>query len=176
MKCLLVLKGLPGSGKSTLGRALAQKLGWALVDKDDIKDIIDGHSDGAGRLAYEVMFNIARRQLRVGNSAICDSPLTYEELYRQACRLAREEDASLAVVECVCPDVQEWQRRIEGRKELDLPEHHQTDWLRLQEYLASVEGKPDYSIDAPMLVLDSTRPLGILVQEVQAWVQGWGAG
>ena len=151
MKCLLVLKGLPGSGKSTLGRALAQKLGCALVDKDDIKDIIDGHSDGAGRLAYEVMFNIARKQLRVGNSAICDSPLTYEELYRRACRLAREEDASLAVVECVCPDTEEWQQRIEGRKELNLPEHHQTDWLRLQEYLASVEGKHRYSIGPPTL-------------------------
>jgi predicted kinase len=31
----VVLSGLPGSGKSTLGRALADRLGFAFIDKDD---------------------------------------------------------------------------------------------------------------------------------------------
>jgi tRNA uridine 5-carbamoylmethylation protein Kti12 len=41
---LIALKGLSGSGKSTLGRALGKQLGWPLIDKDDVKDILDGYT------------------------------------------------------------------------------------------------------------------------------------
>ena len=40
---LVALKGMPGSGKSTLGRALSKQLGGPVIDKDDVKDLIDGH-------------------------------------------------------------------------------------------------------------------------------------
>jgi predicted kinase len=70
---LIALKGLAGSGKSTLGRALSQHLNWPLIDKDDIKDILDGRAADAGGLAYEVMFRVVRRQLLQGLNVICDS-------------------------------------------------------------------------------------------------------
>ncbi len=34
---LIALKGFAGSGKSTLGRALGERLGYPVVDKDDVK-------------------------------------------------------------------------------------------------------------------------------------------
>jgi shikimate kinase len=37
-KPLVVVSGLPGSGKTTLGRRLAQALNLPLIDKDDILD------------------------------------------------------------------------------------------------------------------------------------------
>ena len=50
---LVLLKGHPGAGKSTLGRALAATLGAALVDKDDARDAIQvgGPSVGGGAAA-----------------------------------------------------------------------------------------------------------------------------
>jgi predicted kinase len=45
---LIVMKGFAGSGKSTLARALSRELGWPLVDKDDVKDLLDGHVQAAG--------------------------------------------------------------------------------------------------------------------------------
>ena len=36
MKTYVVVSGLPGSGKTTLGRRLAPALGLPLIDKDDI--------------------------------------------------------------------------------------------------------------------------------------------
>src|SRR5258708_7538181 len=35
---LIALKGLAGTGKSTLGRALSKQLGWPLLDKAHVKD------------------------------------------------------------------------------------------------------------------------------------------
>ncbi len=167
---LIAFKGMSGSGKSTVARALSQQLGWALIDKDDIKDILDQQTPDAGRLAYDVMFNVARRQLLQGLSAICDSPLTFRSLYDQARQLAAHTGATLAVVECYCGDETAWRQRINARKALALPAHHQTDWAAFQVYRAQVEGQMQYPIADPRLLIDTTQPLSYVITEVLSWL------
>jgi predicted kinase len=168
---LLALKGLPGCGKSALGRALSKQLGWPLIDKDDIKDILDGYADEAGRLAYESMFNVARRQLLQGLNVICDSPLAYRISYAKVQQIAAETHARLAIIECYCSDEQEWRRRINARKLLKLPAHHQTDWMNMQAYVARVREESAYPISEPYLRVDTIRPLEELVDEVLGWLE-----
>jgi predicted kinase len=162
---------MPGSGKSTLGREISKRLGWPIIDKDDVKDFIDGHCDDSATLAYSVMFNIARRQLQQGLNVICDSPLTYADLYGQAQRVANEAGAKLVVLECVCSDEGEWRRRIDARRELGLPAHHMSSWEKLQAYRQMVEGKVDYPVADERLVLDTCRPVGELVEEAVGWLR-----
>ena len=50
-KPLVVLSGLPGSGKTTLGRRLAPALNLPLIDKDDILDRLF-ESKGVGNAAW----------------------------------------------------------------------------------------------------------------------------
>jgi predicted kinase len=38
---LLLIKGLPGTGKSALALALARRLKWPLIDKDDARDALE---------------------------------------------------------------------------------------------------------------------------------------
>jgi predicted kinase len=168
---LVALKGMPGSGKSTLGREISKRLGWPIIDKDDVKDLIDGRCDDSGTLAYSVMFNIARRQLQQGLNVICDSPLTYADLYAQARRVASEAGAKLVVLECVCSDEEEWQRRIDARGELDLPAHHMSSWEKLQAYRQFVEEKVDYPVADERLLLDTCRPVGELLEEAVGWLR-----
>lgn len=168
---LLMLKGQPGCGKSTLGRALSARLGWLLIDKDDIKDILTNHFPDTGTVDYEIMFNLARRQLEQGHSVICDSPLTFPDLYHEIQRIAREARSDLAILEIFCSDKQIWQVRINTRKELHLPSHHQTDWEALQSYLQHVGVKASYPITDPQLVLDSARPLPDLLAEAIDWLE-----
>ena len=40
--------GVSGSGKSTVGRALAEALGWAFVDGDDVHDAASRAKMAAG--------------------------------------------------------------------------------------------------------------------------------
>src|SRR5215831_1073115 len=115
---LIALKGPAGCGKSTLGRALSEYLGWPLIDKDDVKDILDGHTPEAGPLAYDILFNITRRQLLQGLNVICDSPLVSNRSYQRARNFAAETSASLAIVECRCSDEWIWSQRIDSRKVL----------------------------------------------------------
>ena len=167
---LVALRGMPGSGKSTLGRGISKRLGWPLIDKDDVKDLIDGRCDDSATLAYDVMFNIARRQLQQGLNVICDSPLTYADLYTQAQEAASEAGAKLVVLECFCSDEAEWQRRVDARGELGLAAHHMSSWEKLLAYRAMVAGKVDYPVVDERLVLDTCRGVGELVEEAVGWL------
>ncbi len=164
----LLMKGPPGSGKSTLARALSRRLGWPLVDKDDVRDLLGDSNPG---LAYDIMFSLGRRQLLQGLSVICDSPLGYRRGYERAVQIARETRARLAVVECVCPDEEVWLRRIEARQALSLPAHHTTDWVGVQAYHQRTAEEGGYSIAHPHLVLDTSRPVSELCGHVLRWLE-----
>ncbi len=167
---LIVMRGLPGCGKSTIARALSKQLGWPIIDKDDIKDILDGHTPEAGGLSYETMFNVARRQLLQGLNVICDSPITFSASYHKAQSIAAETNASLVIVECTCSDEQKWRQRINGRKQLKLPAHHQKDWDVLQTNRTHMENEMNYPISNPRIIVDTIRPLDEIVSEIVQWL------
>ena len=76
---LLVITGLPATGKTTLARYLAQQLALPLIAKDTIKEpLLDvlGSDPARGRalsdLAFSVMFALAREQLRTVTGLILE--------------------------------------------------------------------------------------------------------
>ena len=167
---LLLMKGPPGSGKSTLARALSRQLGWPLIDKDDVRDLLD---DSAPGLSYDIMLNVGRRQLLQGLSVICDSPLGYRRTYERAAAIADEVGVTLAVVECRCPDGAVWRGRVEARRALDLPTHHTTAWAAVESYLVRTTADGGYTIEHPHLVVDTTRPVPELCAHVMTWLARW---
>ena len=164
---LLAMKDPPGSGKSTLARALGRRLGWPLIDKDDIRDLEATPQPG---LSYNVMLNIGRRQLRQGLSVICDSPLGYRRTYEAAARIAAETGARLAVVECHCPDEAIWRRRIEERQAFNLPSHHTIDWAAVEAFRQRTAADGAFAIAHPHLVVETTAPLDTLSERVVSWL------
>ncbi len=178
---LIAMKGPPGSGKSTLARALSKRLACPLIDKDDIRDLLPGHEQApnflpanellASGLSYDIMFHIARRQLLQGLSVICDSPLTSAIGYQRAQVIAAETQAALAILECTCPDDAQWCQRLNERKTLPLPAHHQTDWQAFQHYLRYYRTEATYPITHPHLVINTIRPLEECVDETVQWLE-----
>lgn len=167
---LIALKGHPGSGKSAVGRALSRRLCIPVIDKDDIKDVLDGLCDDPGGLAYTAMFNIARRQLLQGLSVICDSPLSEPAGYTAACCAAHDSTARLVVVECFCSSQEEWRRRIEQRSALRLPAHHVTTWADLETHLRRRNLISNYPINEPHLVVDTLSSLDVVLRRIIAWL------
>ena len=89
----VLLTGWPASGKSTVGRALARRLGAALVDQDTataplvavVADLVGVHDLDDGRLAgptrrarYETVTALAEDNLRVGTPVVLVAPFTEE--------------------------------------------------------------------------------------------------
>jgi predicted kinase len=166
-----MFKGFPGSGKSTLSRAVSRQLHWPLIDKDDVKDMFSEQVPDAGGLAYNVMLNIVRRQLLQGLDVICDSPMTHRITYEQAQNIAQKTHAQLVIIECFCSDEHLWSQRINARKTYGLPAHHVIDWETLQAYRHQQRTEASFLITHPHLLVDTARPLAECVSEVIDWLE-----
>src|SRR5438552_10682326 len=123
------MRGYPGTGKSTIGRAIATALHAPLIDRAIIRQVgvdILGNLPPIGRFSYELMFALTREQLKLGLSVVIDTPLTYRTTYEQAQQLAQAFSIPMLVVHCKCPpEVQK--RRLEGRKGM-VSEFQITSW------------------------------------------------
>ena len=165
---LLLLKGHPGTGKSTLAAALARQLGWPLVDKDDIKDYIY-HLPQGNVLAYEIMWQLTRRQLEIGLSVVVDSPLSYPISYATGQELAAAYGVRLLVIETRLPE-DAWRARLELRSQQ--PQTHRVaSWAAMQQALRDYAGCWRYSI-APEehYVIDSSQAVDQLVQSIVTYL------
>jgi predicted kinase len=114
---LIIFGGLPGTGKSTLARQLAQELGAVYLRIDTIeRAIADGDAAAAvDAKGYRVAYAVAEDILRLGRTVIgdCVNPL---RITRDAWRSVAERAAVKAVeIEVICSDPHEHRRRIETR-------------------------------------------------------------
>jgi predicted kinase len=173
---LVALKGFPGSGKSAIGRAVSTHFNWPLIDKDDLLDVLIGQHEDAGRLAYEAMWPVARRQLLQGLSVVCDSPLSHPIGNRAARRVAVETGATLVVLECRCSDEQLWRERVEARAASGLPRHRATTWSHLLAIRESVADQAAYAVTDPLLVVDTAGHRDEVTRQVVNWLVALGAG
>ncbi len=115
---LIVLAGLPGTGKSTLAKGLARELGAAYVRVDTIEQAIRDEGVGGkdlGPAGYLVGYGVALDTLRVGVGVVADSvnPL---RLTRDAWRnVGVQARVEVVEVELVCSDRAEHRRRVGSR-------------------------------------------------------------
>jgi predicted kinase len=123
MAKLIVLAGLPATGKSSIARELARATGafWLRVDSIEQairnSDILSGSLDDAG---YRVAYAIAEDNLRLGRDVIGDSVNPWM-LTRNAWRDAGlRAGAEVIEIEIQCTDISEHRRRVETRRS-DVP-------------------------------------------------------
>lgn len=134
---LLVIGGLPATGKTTIARRLAARLHAAYVRIDSIETAI-ARAEGAAEQTngwalppgYEVGYAVAADQLRTGLDVVAESvnPLRVtREAWRQA---GLGVGARVVEVETVCSDAVEHRRRAEGRV-LDIPGLAKPTWWQI---------------------------------------------
>ncbi len=112
---LLVVRGLSGTGKSTLAAALSESLGCGCLQSDKLRRQLFGaptsdanfntgrYSAENRQVVYDNLFRLAEEQLSHGLSVILDGTFLTSESRRRAIQLASIHQAVPVLVTCTCP-------------------------------------------------------------------------
>ena len=150
MATLIVLAGLPGSGKSTIARHLSEGIRATWLRVDSIEQAIRDAGAARGSLddaGYRAAYAVAADSLRLGHDVVADSVNPWM-LTRNAWRDSGVRAGGRVVeVEIICSDLEEHRRRVENRV-IDVPNLEPLDWL-------AVVGRDYRAWDRKPLVVDT---------------------
>lgn len=92
MPKLLMLRGLPGSGKSTFAKDLVDKEQYVRVNKDDLRAMLDNgkHSKFKEEFVLEIRDNIIREALEQGRNIVVDDTNIHPKHEQQLKKLAHD--------------------------------------------------------------------------------------
>lgn len=161
---LILVGGGPGTGKTTVARALAENLGAQVVSSDDVRAGMVSRGEftgepgvlGAGlytpqnvNAVYDAMLRQARLGLHGGHTVILDATW-HDETYRQRARdIARAASAGIVELVCVAP-LQATAERIRNRT---------ATTSQVTPEIAAAMARRDDGTWAESKVLDTTKPL-----------------
>lgn len=162
---LVIFAGLPGTGKSTLARALAEAEGFSYLRIDSIEQALrdDGITQIEGR-GYAAAYAIAADNLKLGLGVVADSvnPIA---LTRNAWRAVAAHTGVPAIdIEIICSDPAEHRRRLETR-DPGIPGLQRVTW-------AEVEARDYEPWDRARIVIDTAgRDIATCTAELIAMVR-----
>ena len=115
---LILVGGGPGTGKTTLARALAEELAAEVISTDDVRAEMVRHGEISGEpgvlgeglytpenkeAVYVTVLDAARQALSTGRTVILDGTWADPQYRDRARSLAGETDSSTVELECVAP-------------------------------------------------------------------------
>lgn len=171
---LIVMAGLPGTGKSTIADELRERLALPLVSVDQIESaVLSAGIDSdqpTGLAAYLVAETLAGNVLESGGSVIVDAVNAVSPAREQWVGLAARYGNALTFIEVICSDPVLHRERLEARKR-DLPHVSEPSWHAVEQSLDEYDEWIGPSAAADRITIDSIEPLITSVDKALLFIE-----
>ncbi|MFA7308228.1 MAG: ATP-binding protein [Hyphomicrobium sp.] len=168
MKKLIIVCGLPGSGKTTFASELSKKTGIVCLHKDSIKEkLFEGlnlstleESKRIGKPSVDIMLYLAEQQIANGIDIIIEAPFAFPGDYKIFEEWKEKYDIDLYSIICFL-DAEERKKRFSNRSR----NHAHFDEMRMEDHFS--ENEYDYaSIPGEQIMIKTDEPTSELVRKV----------
>lgn len=160
---LIVISGLPGTGKSAVAAAVAAELGAVQLSIDLIEQALRGAGllqSQTGVASYEAVRAAAEQNLAGGWTVVVDA-VNDSEPARDTWRVAAgNSGCPLVFILLTLDDLAEHRRRLEGRVR-NLPDIPEPTWIEVQQRAATYA-----PWDASCLRVSVSDPIEVVVQTI----------
>jgi predicted kinase len=174
---LVLVTGLPGTGKSTMADVAAAELGAPVLGHDwamsglrpypEIQEALDAMGlRGHRGVGWSILWALARSQLRRGLPVVLDGVARAAEVAGTRA-VSREEGAPSFVVLTECSDAELHRRRVEGRQR-GIPGWYELDW----DHVARARGEWE-ELDDINVVLGATATIAQNAASLRSALSAW---
>ena len=161
---LIVVSGLPGSGKSYFSRRLSERMPLPVVESDAMRQILSNkpnYSQAESERLFTACHALMDELLRKGISVIFDATNLIERNREELYRIAERTSAKLILVRVEAPPELVRQRLERRRTEPDPDDKSEADWKVYQKMTATAE-----KIRRNHFAVDTTKDINPAIEKV----------
>lgn len=170
------MSGVPGSGKSTLTKAISEILDVVIVDHDITKTALLEKTNGnlsnqlAGQVSYHIDWSLIESFLIQKHNVIFDSPCLYEEIIEKGMDLAKKYNSTYKYIECINEDFFNVNDRLKSR------DRKISQITKFESYDKFVDAlyKSKRPPNNNFLVVDSSKPIDTYIMDVVNYIRDKG--
>ncbi|GLX12831.1 adenylyl-sulfate kinase [Pseudomonas straminea] len=168
---LIVFSGLPGTGKTTLAKALATQLEAVYLRIDSIEQALRNSGTlrrEVGSSGYQVANAMALDNLKMGRRVIADCVNPVAESRQAWADTAAKAGCPLLNVQIICSDLDRHRQRVESRIS-DVPGLVLPDWRSVTAHEYESWTQAPLTVDTAQLSTDVA--LALLIEHVTAAIK-----
>ena len=166
---IILFRGRPGTGKTTLTHAFAERTHFAVLRKDDIYDpvseYIKEHSD-RNKASHGILYKILESNIHSGTTFILDFAFQNSNDYSIIKDWCAERNIEFKSVLVTCSDEKLWAERLERRAENPTPNQLITSFEGFKKHYGTMH----LEAEVGELVVDTVKLVEEIIPEVLEYV------
>ncbi len=167
---LIIIAGLPATGKSTLAKKLAEKINAVVLNTDVIrKEMLPKpkYTEEEKRLIYNVLFLLTKYLLMNNINVILDGTFYKRSIRRKAYEIAEKLGKKIIIIECVCNEEVVKERLIKRSKERSISDADYEVYKKIKSQFEKILSKH--------IVVDTTKNVDIndIVMKIKEYARNF---